>query len=135
MTSISEGLETLARDIRERGGTHKRKATALSLLEQEIGLISEHLDRVRDVHKEQLRRIVRAETYVDTDLITLQSYQPGVFLFRLKARDNLEGKLLKLDMERRKLIASHEQEMMRLQEKLFSLMSQHAHLKPYNGNS
>ena len=130
MTSISEGLEALALEIRERAGTHERKATAFSLLEQEIGLISEHLDRVRDIHKEQLRRIVRAECYVDSDLIKLQSYQPAVFLFRLKARDNLESKLLKLDMERRKLIASHEQEMMRLQEKLFSLMSQHAHLKP-----
>ncbi len=130
MTSISEGLEALALEIRERTGTHKRKATALSLLEQEIGLISEHLDRARDIHKEQLRRIVRAECYVDSDLIKLQSYQPAVFLFRLKVRDSLEGKLLNLDMERRKRIASYEKDIATLHDRLLSLLAQHAHLKP-----
>ncbi len=129
MTTLTEGLEALALEIRENVVVLKRKPTVLSLLEQEIGLVSEQLDRVRQTHKEQLRRIMTAETYVDTDLIRLETYQPAVFLFRLKVRDNLENKLLKLDMERRRLIASHEQELMRLQEKLFSLVAQHAHLK------
>ena len=130
MATITESLEAIALEVRENVIARERKPTALSSLEHEIALTSEQLDRLRQVHKEQLRRIVRAECYVDSDLIKLQSYQPAVFLFRLKVRDSLEGKLLNLDMERRKRIASYEKDIATLHDRLLSLLAQHAHLKP-----
>ena len=122
-------LEHVAQQIRSRLSKHTRP-TPESLLELQIGLCSEQLDRLRDVRDDQLRRILRAECYVGTDLLKLDSYAPAtIFHFRFEARDNLKNKLLQLDMERRRLLLAHERDRQGLHTTLLQLLSEHAALE------
>lgn len=128
MRTVVSGLEELAKSIRSNLDDHEGP-TPLSLLEREIAFWSEHLDRVREVQEDMMRGILRAECDVGTDLLALESYAPQVFLIRFKARDNLKNKLLQLDVERRRLITSHERDVAHLHERLLHLVSQRAQLK------
>ena len=132
--TMAESLEALANTIHERTKTTRLDPSTTFLLEQEIALTAEQLERSKALHDEQLRRIIRAETYVDTDLISLDSYHLRLFVHRHKVRDNLKTKLLKLDMERRSLITSHEQQVIRFQSTLLTLLQQHSRLAPKNGH-
>jgi len=132
--TIIESLEKLADTIRERTKKARLDPSTTSLLEQEIALTLEQLERSNELHQEQLTRIIRSETYVDTDLIKLDSYHLRLFVHRHKVRDNLKTKLLKLDMERRSLITSHEHQVTKLQSSLLTLLQQHSRLAPKNGH-
>lgn len=132
--TTAESLERLANTIRERTKKARLDPSTVSLLEQEIALTLEQLERSKEVHQEQLTRIIRAETYVDTDLIKLDSYHLRLFVHRHKVRDNLKTKLLKLDMERRSLITLHEHHVTKFQSSLLTLLQQHSRLAPQNGH-
>ena len=134
MAGISESLEEIAAGIRMNAKPGKLQPTTVSLLEQEIAFASEQLERIRHLHTEQLRSITKSESYVSTDLMKLDFYLPQLFDFRFRARDNLKNKLLKLDMERRRLITLYEQQLAELRRKLLSLIGEHSHLKPENGH-
>ena len=122
---IRENLEAIAKDLEEKLKHQEEKARPLSVLEQEIVLVSEHLDEIRQVHQEQLRHLIRAECYVETDLMKLDFYNPRQYQILFKARDNLKNKLLQIDKERRQLVTTHTREVRELHDKLFSLLAQH----------
>lgn len=132
--TMAESLEELANTIRERTKKRRLDASTTSFLEQEIALTLEQLERAKELHQEQLTRIIRSETYVDTDLIKLDSYHLRQFTNRHRVRDNLKTKLLKLDMERRTLISLHEDKATKFQSRLLTLLQQHARLAPKNGH-
>jgi len=129
--TITEGLEEKARVVRQQVSRSKSLDATISFLEQEIGLTSEQLDKVRESHDQQLRGLLRAETYIDTDLMKLDSYHLRQFVHRHKVRDNLKTKLLKLDIERRTLITSHEDQESKLHLRLLSLLQEHAIASPH----
>jgi len=128
--TIAESLEAIANEITNKL-TLDSRVTPQNKIEREIAFVSEQLDRVRDVHEQQRRAILRAETYVDTDLMKLDSYHLRQFVHRHKVRDNLKTKLLKLDMERRKLLGSSEQRISELQRELLTLLTKHLQLRKH----
>jgi len=128
MTTVTESLEERVRDIRSRV-REAEETTPLSLLEREIAFIGERLEGSREMHRDLMDRILRAECYVGSDLLALETYNPMVFAYRLKTRDNLKNKLLRLDVERRQLIAAHVVREADLHERLLRLLAQHAHLQ------
>ena len=128
--TIAQSLEAKAREIRQQLNMSGSLAATTSFLEQEIALTSEQLDRVRKSYEQQMRGFVRAETYVDTDLMKLDSYHLRRFVHRHKVRDNLKTKLLKLDSERRKLITSHEDQVAKLHLRLLSLLQERTGINP-----
>ena len=128
--TIAESLEAIANEITNKL-TLDSRVTPQTKIECEIAFVSEQLDRVRKVHEQQRSAIVRAETYVDTDLMKLDSYHLRHFTQRHKVRDNLKTKLLKLDMERRKLLGSSEQRISELQRELLTLITKHLQLRKH----
>lgn len=126
--SLTERIEKSARLLRRRR-VPGREPTPLFHLEEEIVLLSERLDRVRAVHQEQLRSILRAECYVDTDLMALETYSTRGFYYRTKARDSLKSKLLALDAERRHATLAHEREVAELHERLLGLLARREYLR------
>ena len=77
------------------------------LLEREVAFLADERDALGKVHGEQLASIVQSECAVGTDLLGLESYNPLVFSYRFKVRDNLKNKLMRLARERRQLLAAH----------------------------
>lgn len=123
--SVHELVEAQARSIRNHIRDRK-DATPASLLELQIAFQLEQLDRLREVHREQLSSILHAECYVGTDLLALDGYAPKTWHYRLGARDNLKNKLLALDAERRRLLLWFEREQRDLEVRLLDLVSQRA---------
>ena len=101
----------------------------MSRLEREIAFWSAALDRMRTLHEEQLLHLLRAECYVETDLMALESYAPKVVMYRFKVRDNLKTKLLQIDQERRRLRQTHEHDVESVHERLLGLLDKRAHLR------
>ena len=129
MTSVHDKIEQLARSLHQSARAIDR-ATPESVLELQIAFQFEQLERLREVHRDQLRGILHAECYVDTDLMQLDSYAPAkIWHYRLGARDNLKNKLLRLDEERRRLLLWYEREMRDLGSRLLQLVSRRAILQ------
>ena len=130
MTSLHDLLETTARAIREKAAVPTAEATPASVLELQIAFWSEALDQTRAHHRDLLRSILRAECYVGTDLMQLDSYAPAkIWHHRFDARDNLKNKLLQLDAERRRLAATHDRDVRDVRARLLDLLVQHAFLR------
>ena len=130
MTDHTNSLEERARDLAKDLGRRKETTPVVSLLEQEIALTLDHIDGFRDLHKRLLRSMLRSECYVESDLLKIETYDPILFLFRFEARNDLKNKLLKLEIERRKLSLTYESELRTLWDRLLTLVNRRAQLTP-----
>ena len=128
--SLEETTGSFSHQLEERARSLARKITwdpsVSSSIEREVALTLEHLDTTREFREEQLRRLLKAECYVESDLLKLDSYRPRQYHFMFDSRDRLKNKLLQIDKERRQLLSTHLQETRELQGKLFNLLNQHA---------
>lgn len=131
MTTVTKDLEGIARHIRKTRGQRKDKSRTLLILEQEISLASEQLDRARKIHKQQLDSIRRIEFYTERDLEQLKGYSMDA----RDRREKLKNKLLKLNRDRRRQIAEHEKDMATMHDRLCSLIAQRSHLRTEHGQN
>ena len=96
-----------------------------ALIEEEVALAVEQLDSLRELHKEQLQGLLRAECYVGTELMQLQNLIPRWSLDRPPERERLHNQLSAIEVERRKHIAVYEDKLRGLYEKLLLLAQRH----------
>jgi len=129
MTSVAKTLEEKARELAKGLEERAKPRGVLLMLELEIALTIEHIDRLRALHQKLERSLLRSECYVGSDLLKLDTYTPRSFAFRLSARGNLKNKLLKIEVERRHLAAAQEQELGTLHDRLLSLIGKHRLLR------
>lgn len=122
MSSIGERLEEKARRLSQEAHQRERDPVT-SQLEDEIGLVLEHLDRMRALHQEQVRSVLRSECAVETDLHALENYSTGMFRYMGQLRDNLKRRVFLLDKERRELMAHQEKDEAELQLMLLKLLA------------
>ena len=108
--------------------------TVGSIVEQEIALVLNHIDRLRAVHKNVHRSLLQIECYVDTEIIQREPREPVYIDYRLAERDRLRNRLLKIEEERRKLAVAHEDKIQTLHDRLLSLMQRQSQLTPHNGH-
>ncbi len=108
----------------EKNSNTQDKISPRSLVHSEKQLVEKQLERLQGLHEHQLVQLVRAECYVDSDLLKLDSYYPRQFHAMFEIRDNLKTKLLQIDKERRQLTQHHEHEVRKLEDRLFQLHSQ-----------
>ena len=127
MDEVAERLESIARSFR-RTQTAFSPDTPRAQLALEIAVLSERLDRARNLHRDHLREILRAQCRIGTDLMALDSYLPRVPRYRAKSRDNLKNQLLTLERDRLRRLRDHESDVSALQDQLFKRLRQHAGL-------
>ena len=72
--------------------------------------------------------MLRSECYVESDLLKIETYDPILFLFRFEARNDLKNKLLKLEVERRKMALTYESELKTLWDRLLTLVNRRSQL-------
>ena len=131
--TFGETLEEKARQL--TGNTEREGETTVdSIVEQEIALVVNHIDRLRAVHKNLHRSLLQIECYVDTEIIQREPRDPVYVDYRLAERDRLRNRLFKIEEERRKLAVTHEDKIQTLRDRLLSLMQRHAQLTPHNGH-
>lgn len=121
MAEVARNLESLGRSMRDGKGK-RRRGTPEGELELEISVVSERLDELRALHSEQLRSILKEECKLGTNLMTLESYRPRVYLYRFKMRDNLKKRLFELERERRGLRVAQAKTEAELQDRLLVLL-------------
>lgn len=120
-------LERDAADVARLLRSRKKRSAAWSpgqQLAKEVDLVFGRLVHQRHVHANHLKSLLRSECAIGTDLIALQSYNPRVFLYRDRERDQLKRRLLDVQRERRSLEFQHEREVAGLHDRLFRLLSQ-----------
>ena len=127
MAKVAERLESIARSFR-RTQTAFSPDTPQAQLALEIAVLSERLDRARDLHRDHLREILHAQCRIGTDLMALDSYLPRIPRYRAKSRDGLKNQLLTLERDRLRRLRDHESDVSALQDQLFKRLRQHAGL-------
>lgn len=123
MVSVARRLEDLARQIKPR--KLKGLASPKARLAHEIALLMERLERLRELHRRQLRNLLREECRVGTDLGRTLSFEPRVYFYASDQRLRLKKRLHALGTERRRLSSTHEQDVSELQDRIFRLVWQY----------
>lgn len=126
--SFSAKVENEARDLIKNHGPSNASLSLTSLLEQEIALTVEQMDRLRQLNKDQLRSLLRTECYVDTDLMQMEARLPPEDDRRFAERDKFHKQLMAVEAERRKLSIFYDEKMRICQQKLLSLMQKHGQI-------
>lgn len=124
MSSVVASLETRACQVMQRFAK-PAQPTPTSMLEEQISLLWEHLQRMQIVHQEHLRSMLHAECYVDTDLMALDCNNPVLWQARNTVRDRLKDKLLDLARERRIALVNHERDRRVLEDRLLQVLTEH----------
>ena len=133
MTSFTKNLEALAQSIRDQVATGGRNHTIVSMLEQDIALVVDHIQGLRTLNHTLLRSLLRVECYINTEIMQREPREPVYVDERLAERDRLRNKLQKLEEERRRQAVIYREKMQELHDRLLSLLQRYAHLQPSNG--
>lgn len=122
--ALEEAARDLVSDIKKRVGF-----SITTLLEQEIALTIEQLDRLRELHKGQLRSLCRAECYTDTELMQMEERTPRYSPYRFPEREKFHQRLFLIEAERRRQVVFYEERMQGFQKRLLLLMQRHGQLR------
>ncbi len=126
--ALEETARDLVSDIKKRAGF-----SITTLLEQDIALTIEQLDRLRELHKGQLKSLCRVECYVDTELMQMEERTPRYSPYRFPEREKFHQRLFLIEAERRKHFVFYEERMQGLQKRLLLLMQRHGQLRIEKG--
>jgi len=121
-------VENAARDLIKNIRRSNASLSLTTLLEQEIALTVEQIDRLRQLNKDQLRSLLRTECYVDTDMMQMEARLRPEDERRFAERDKFHKQLLSIETERRKLAIFYDEKMRISQKQLLSLMQKHGQL-------
>ena len=123
------GLERRARKLTENLDKGKWSLSPLSSLEREIALTVDHIERVREIHRNQLKSLFDVETYIDTELMQMEERTPRYSHRRFPEREKSQRRLQSLEAERRKLKSQKQDKLESLHDRLLSLMDKHSLLE------
>lgn len=121
MNDLLALMEARAKDVRKRARDHAFQPDARSMIETEVGVVLDQLERARGIHNAQMSEIRITERHLSQEMF-FRRYGHWMITDRLKQ------KLLMLQTERRRNTGSHDMHVSQLEGNLFSLLRQHAHL-------
>ncbi len=122
-TSFVEKLERRARALLAKPHKAPSRFSVQSILEREIGLALNQLERQRDLHKYLRWRLLRLECYIGTEILAREPPPPVYADPRLAERDMLRARLLAIEAERRRLALLEDERLRPLEDRLLSLMN------------
>lgn len=121
--TFDEQLEARARRIAKKTGHESSQSPTTSALERELSLTLNHLDQVRDVHKELRRSLLRAECYTDNELHDMEMRTPKYSPYRFPEREKFQRTLFKIESERRRLSMIESESLRDLHDRLLELLN------------
>ena len=127
--TFAERLELHAFELVRRGARRVEPDPIVSIVEQEVALTLDHLDRLREAHRRIHRSLLRHECYLGTAIIQREPRPPVYLDPRLPERDRLRDRLRKIDEERRRWTVQYVKERQSLLDRLLSLVNKHGPLR------
>ena len=129
--NFTGNLEDKARDL-VRNMKKKGKAYSVDIvLLENIALILDQIEGMRNLQEEQMKSLLRTECYVDTELLQMRQreynwrYAPVNAGPQFGEKDRLHQRLAGIDAERGKHTMFYEIKLQELQRRLLGLMQRH----------
>lgn len=99
-----------------------------SMVRREISLTVDQIQRLRERHDEQFRRLLKVECYVDTELLQMEARQPRYAPYHFPEKEKLKQRLFDIEKERRNLSLKLEEKTQNLETRLLELINKHQQL-------
>ena len=128
MAKFSRTLEEKARQLSEDSNDRQWDTSIPAAIRRQIALTVEHRCRQRELHERQLRRLLRIECHVDTDLMQLEQRIPRYTPYHFPEKEKLKERLFKIETERRNLTLRLEEKNQSLEDRLLNLLDKHEQL-------
>jgi len=128
MAKFSKILEEKARQLTEDSNDRQWDTSIPAAIRRQIALTVEQGRRQRELHERQLRRLLRIECYVDTDLMQLEQRIPRYIPHHFPEKEKLKKRLFEIEKERRNLTLRLEEKKQSLEDRLLNLLDKHEQL-------
>lgn len=126
---MSDTLEDRARHTAQELDNRDWDLSVQSMVEREIALTVDQIDRFQQLHEELHRSLMQTECYIDSDLMQMEQRTPRYSPDRFPERDKLQRRLTEICRERRNLAITREERMRELHNRLLLLLNRHSQLK------
>ena len=128
MAKFSKTLEERARQLAEDSNDRQWDTSIPAAIRRQIALTVEQGRRQKEIHERQLRRLLRIECYVDTDLMQLEQRIPRYIPCRFPEKEKFKKRLFEIEKERRNLTLRLEEKNQSLEDRLLNLLDKHEQL-------
>jgi hypothetical protein len=128
MARFSKTLEERARQLAADSNDRQWDTSIPAAIRRQIALTVEHRGRQRELHERQLRRLLRIECHVDTDLMQLEQRIPRYTPYHFPEKEKLKERLFRIETERRNLTLRLEEKNQSLEDRLLNLLDKHEQL-------
>ena len=126
--SVRRSLEARARELAARLRNNGWSSSIEDVLNREIALAVEDIDRARELVEEERKRLLKLDCYVSTDIRRLIPQGRYYYDPNIDRRGALKRQLLRIENERRKLNILEESQLRELHERLLTLLNRHSQL-------
>lgn len=103
LSMVNKRLEEKARDVARDRLDNFWDSAPLAVIEREVALVLGQLDRVRTLHGEMQRDLLRDECYVGTELLQMEQRTPRYSPDRFPEREKMHRRIQGIHQERRRL--------------------------------
>ena len=131
--SVRRSLETKARELTAHLGKNSWNNSIEDVLNREIALATEDINRTRELTKTERKRLLKLECYVSTDIRRLIPQGRYYDDPNIDRRNSLKRRLLHIEHERRQLNIHEETQLQELHERLLTLLNRHTQVFGENG--
>lgn len=128
MSKFNQSLEERARRLSAGFDSRNWDSSMPSTIQREIALTLDHLTRQQLLHDQQMKRLLRIECYVDTDLMQLERRIPRYTPYHFPEKEKLKKRLFEIENQRRDMTFRLEDRKQSLEDKLLSLINKHQQL-------
>jgi len=128
--TLVEKLEAEAHRAAKRSTGESAGFQPEAAVRREIALTLDHIHRVRQVHNDLRRNLVKLECYIDTEIMQREPKPPHFYDKRIAERDMLRARLLRIEHERRQLAVVERERLQTLHDRLLILLERHRQLRP-----
>ena len=121
--TFTEQLESHARRIVRRTRETESASPIRAVVDSELALVVDHIDRERGLQEQLRRNLLRLECYIDTEIMQRSRRVAGYLGADFPERDMLRARLLRIEEERRRLARQHEDKIRGLHERLLEAVN------------
>ena len=126
--SFNEVLERRAQRVVAQARENSETSPVVGGMVREIELVLDQIDAWHAIRERLLNSLLRGDCYADTELMQMEARTPRYSPHRFPEREKCQRRLVEIDKERRRLETQHERTVVELENRLFTLLEQHAQL-------
>jgi hypothetical protein len=139
MTRTAEDLEKKCRDLLRATRKEGEDATPATLIEREMELTLDHIQRLRRHDRRQRYRLLERECEIETRIMNLRPHRRNYLGNRWEERhkmiNQLTAALVRMENHHRRVAVDYDKRMQALHDRLLRLMNMRDQLYLHDGHS